>query len=121
MYNSICVNIICIILNNWSSGNSYSEQVVLYSILSSSGKSSIVAKNDNILLSIFLKKKILYFFFKSYCFNMEQFQDFSLATLTNLMDKKLFYRNVSFLRLHFRKQPQILQPLMILITNKINN
>lgn len=52
---------------------------------------------------------------------MEQFQDFSLATLTNLMDKKLFYRNVSFLRLHFRKQPQILQPLMIPITNKVNN
>lgn len=29
MYNSICVYIICIILHNRSSGNSYSEQVVL--------------------------------------------------------------------------------------------
>lgn len=122
MYNSICVYIICIILNNRSSGNSYSEQVVLifytllfWKILNCSQKWL------HSLINIFEKKKYCIFFFKSYCFNMEQFQDFSLATLTNLMDKKLFYRNVSFLRLHFRKQPQILQPLMIPITNKINN
>lgn len=97
MYNSICVYIICIILNNRSSGNSYSEQVVLifytllfWKILNCSQKWL------HSLINIFEKKKILYFFLNHIASTWNNFKIFHSRLLRILWTKSYFTETSHF-------------------------
>lgn len=97
MYNSICVYIICIILHNRSSGNSYSEQVVLlfytllfWKILNCSQKWL------HSLINIFEEKKILYFFLNHIASTWNNFKFFHSRLLRILSTKSYFTETSHF-------------------------